>query len=145
MYVITPNYKDRSNLEKPWLVRHHNEPLASTIAVSSVAAKGLLFQQSGEEAGFGCSVIALANEIELEPVTEQEIRNTLPDTGIIKYRNSQIESIYHDAVKFRPFCLFAANQKSYSAMETPKGLYLTSPDLTKKSELVSEPVAENAD
>jgi hypothetical protein len=64
MFVISANYFDRDSAFR-WLVRRAGDSTGKTVAVRSVAAKGVRFAGSDiDERGFGCMVVAMAEECE---------------------------------------------------------------------------------
>lgn len=56
-FIVSANYRDRKSAYK-WLIRRIDQPLSLAIAYKKVAAKGVRFESSGKEEGFGCSVVA---------------------------------------------------------------------------------------
>ncbi|MES2931025.1 MAG: hypothetical protein V4665_04575 [Patescibacteria group bacterium] len=64
-YIVTPNYYDRKSPLK-WLVREENQPLGTVKAVKVVIATEVIFEfSSALEAGFGCTVVAKCNEVQI--------------------------------------------------------------------------------
>lgn len=62
-FVISANYRDRDSVNK-WLVRLSSEHPDKAVERSTVHAKGVIFCPSTEfETGFGCSVVAYAEEV----------------------------------------------------------------------------------
>lgn len=62
-FVISANYRDRSSPNK-WLVRRSNEHPDLAVERSTVHAKGVIFCPSTDyETGFGCTVVAYADEV----------------------------------------------------------------------------------
>lgn len=73
-YIISANYRDRSNVEARWLVRRADQSPEEAQAVSEVRAKGVIFCPStGYEEGFGCTVVAFADEVEFEPSNAERV------------------------------------------------------------------------
>lgn len=73
-YVISANYRDRSSKYR-WLIRELGQDPSAALACKSVKAKGVRFADSDKiEEGFGCKIVAIAEEAEgydfepLEPV-----------------------------------------------------------------------------
>lgn len=65
-FVISANYRDHSSPNK-WLVRRSNEHPDLAVERSTVHAKGVIFCPSTDyEMGFGCSVVAYAEEVMYE-------------------------------------------------------------------------------
>lgn len=63
MYVISANYRDRSNKEFPWLIRVATDSVEAALPVRRVFAKDIYFSDSNEaEQGFGCRVVAFAKK-----------------------------------------------------------------------------------
>jgi len=62
-FVISANYRNRDSANK-WLVRRSNEHPDLAVERSSVHAKGVIFCPSTDyETGFGCTVVAYADEV----------------------------------------------------------------------------------
>lgn len=62
-YVISANYRDRNSVNK-WLVRRSSQHPDEAVERSTVHAKGVIFCPSTEfETGFGCTVVAYAEEV----------------------------------------------------------------------------------
>lgn len=65
-YVVSANYLDRDS-ELKWLVRREDEPVEKAVPHKSVLCRGVKFQMSSAgERGFGCRVVAIANDVELD-------------------------------------------------------------------------------
>ena len=65
MFVVAPNFIDRTNKALRWLVRHENTTAneRNQLAVESVVMKNAQFKASGDiERGFGCSVVCFGEE-----------------------------------------------------------------------------------
>lgn len=59
--VVSANYLDRR--QKNWIVRHEKDPVGTHELRDAVAIRDFEFQRSKEEAGFGCSVIAVGQMV----------------------------------------------------------------------------------
>lgn len=65
-WIISANYRDRNSPYR-WLVRARDERPEAAVAYKSVRAKGVEFARSSEfEAGFGCTIVAQADEFVAE-------------------------------------------------------------------------------
>lgn len=64
-YVISGNYRDR-NSKYRWLIRNSDEPIGKARACKRLIAQKVRFSGSQEEIGFGCSVVAIAEEAHAE-------------------------------------------------------------------------------
>jgi hypothetical protein len=77
-YVVSANYLDRES-ELKWLVRREDEPVSQATAHRSVLCRGVKFQLSSEgEKGFGCRVVAIVDEVELDA-------ESLPEGGPLEF------------------------------------------------------------
>lgn len=81
-WIISANYRDRSSAYK-WLVRRSDQSPQEAKAFKSVRAKGVIFCPStAYESGFGCSVVAFADEVVTEgPEHTITLKFTGPDGG----------------------------------------------------------------
>lgn len=81
-YVISANYRDRNSPNK-WLVRLATEHPDNAVERATVHAKGVIFCPSSDfETGFGCTVVAYADEIVEEgsaPENSIKLRFEKPD------------------------------------------------------------------
>lgn len=81
-YVISANYRDRNSPNK-WLVRLATEHPDKAVERATVHAKGVIFCPSSDfETGFGCTVVAYADEIVEEasdPENSINIKFVKPD------------------------------------------------------------------
>lgn len=62
MYIISRNYRDRASPYK-WLIRRSGEEPGAARACKRVEARGVRFRESDyEELGFGCAIVAEAED-----------------------------------------------------------------------------------
>jgi hypothetical protein len=67
-YVISANYRDRDDVEFPFLVRRIEDPIDSATKCRTVEAENIQVQDSGhEEIGFGCNVVVVAESVTTDP------------------------------------------------------------------------------
>ncbi|MDB5190118.1 MAG: hypothetical protein JWN49_444 [Parcubacteria group bacterium] len=64
MLIVSANYRDRKS-PYPWLVRQETQHPRAARAFKTVIATGVKFAASGHyEEGFGCSIIALCDDVQ---------------------------------------------------------------------------------
>lgn len=72
MKIVSANYRNRDS-DMRWLVRDEGAPLDSAVESKSLKAKEVVFYQSSpEERGFGCSIVARCNSVEILGDTMQK-------------------------------------------------------------------------
>lgn len=70
--IISANYRNRSSAF-PWLIRNHGQDPREAVAVKSIEAKGVKLVKSSEyEEGFGCRMVAVAEEATFEGAEQQQ-------------------------------------------------------------------------
>jgi hypothetical protein len=90
-YVISANYRDKDSPFK-WLVREEGVAPENAVPHKIVRAKGVIFCPSSTyETGFGCSVVAFAEELmdEASAVPDEAVQLTFVNAG----RRSYFEDI----------------------------------------------------
>lgn len=68
--IISRNYREPMNVDERWLYRQDVSSVSSAVPATAIRAGAFKFKSSGEEVGWGCSLVAFAEQMEPIPDTE---------------------------------------------------------------------------
>lgn len=96
-YIVSANYLDRSDKEHPWLIRKPDQTVEQATRVSSLTATNVRFADSGElENGFGCTIVAAAESVNMDSVPTHPVGQSLRFAGnkfIAKATGERVDSV----------------------------------------------------
>lgn len=83
-FIVTPNYRNRSEKTYRWLVREADKRIETTRACKAVRCTGVRLTSADAESSFGCGVVAECESViceGLEPLDVVKVFN--PDTSVV--------------------------------------------------------------
>ncbi len=121
--IISRNYRDRSS-EYKWLVRDAEQTPEEAVACKRVVATDIQFQLStAYEDGFGCSIVARAEDAELFDIEPPAPPKPTPPAGMVPLIFTGIEFVAAgeaDAVKRLAALQLEADGSMFAALPDPE-------------------------